>query len=145
VSAPQPITEEQVQEELLRLEAYRNQLNAMLQQHQMLSASLADHRRARETLEGLERTGADSEFLIPVGGEAYLRGSVSKEGKVLLGIGSGVVTEMERPKASETLAERLTRIEQARQDLEGQMGQLEERIERLSDRLDSLTRQSSDR
>jgi len=142
VSAATPITEEQVQEELTRLEAYRNQLNAMLQQHQYLSASVADHRRARETLEGLDRTSADSEFIIPVGGETYLRGSVSKDGKVLLGIGSGVVTEMERPKASETLAERLTRIEQARQDLEGQMGQLEERIERLSDRLESLTRQN---
>jgi len=142
VSAATPITEEQVQEELTRLEAYRNQLNAMLQQHQYLSASVADHRRARETLEGLDRTSADSEFIIPVGGETYLRGSVSKDGKVLLGICSGVVNEMDRPKASETLAEQLTRIEQARQDLEGQMGQLEERIERLSDRLESLTRQN---
>jgi prefoldin alpha subunit len=140
VSAPAQLTDEQVQQELLRLEAYRNQLNAMLQQHQLLSGSLADHRRARETLEGLESTEAGSEFVIPVGGEAYLRGSVAKDGKVLIGIGSGVVTEMDRPKASETLAERITRIEEARSDLESQMAQLEERIERLSDRLDSLAR-----
>jgi len=129
----------------MRLEAYRNQLNALLQQHQLLSASLADHRRARETLEGLESTGTGAEFVIPVGGETYLPGSVAKESKVLIGIGSGVVVEVERPKASETLAERLTRIEQARQELEAQMGQLEERIERLSDRLDALSRQGNAR
>jgi prefoldin alpha subunit len=145
VSASAPITEEQVQEELMRLEAYRNQLNALLQQHQLLGASLADHRRARETLEGLEGTSLDSEFVIPVGGETYLHGSVAKDSKVMIGIGSGVVVEVDRPKVSETLAGRLSRIEQARQDLEAQMGQLEERIERLSDRLDSLSRQGSAR
>ena len=139
MSASAPPTEEQVQEDLMRLEAYRNQLNALLQQPQMLSASLADHHRARETLEGLEPIAADSQYVIPVGGETYLRGTVAKETPVLIGIGSGVVTEMERPRASELLAERLKRIEQARQELEGQMGQLEERIERLSDRLEAAT------
>ncbi len=135
-----PVTEEQVQEDLMRLEAYRNQLNTLLQQHQYLSASAGDHRRARETLEGIEGTADSGEFLIPVGGEAYLRGTVDRGAKVLIGVGSGVVTEMPRPQASELLADRIGKIDVARQELEGQMGELEARIDALSQRLDAMTR-----
>lgn len=140
MSDAKPPTEREVQEDLMRLEAYRNQLNTLLQQHQYLGASHGDHRRARETLEGLDRTDPDSELLIPVGGETYLRGTAVRDASVLIGIGSGVVVEMERPKASELIAQRIGRIDQARQELEGQLRQLEERIEVLSERLESLAR-----
>ncbi len=133
-------TEEQVQEDLMRLDAYRNQLNTLLQQHQYLSASSGDHLRARETLEGLEQSGSSGEYLIPTGGETYLRGAIDRAAPVLIGLGSGVVVEMPRPQASELLADRIAKIEQARRDLEGQMGELEARIESLSRRLESLTR-----
>jgi prefoldin alpha subunit len=140
VSASAAPSEERVQEDLMRLEAYRNQLNTLLQQHQYLSASFGDHRRARETLEGLEGASPEGEFLIPVGGETYLRGSVDRGAAVLIGLGSGVVSEMPRPQASELLADRIAKIEEARKDLEVQMGELEARIEALSQRLESMTR-----
>ena len=134
------VTEQQVQEELVRLDAYRSQLNAMVQQYQYLASSRTDHLRARESLEGLDRVGEDPELLIPVGGDAFLRGKPVKEAPVLLGIGAGVVVEMERPKVSEILAQRLVKIDQASQELEGQIRTLEERIQVLSRRLDSVTR-----
>jgi prefoldin alpha subunit len=141
---PRPVTEEQVRDDLMRLDVYRNQLSQMLQQHQMITASRADHQRARETLEGLDRTGADPELLVPVGGDTFLRGTPRDSDRVLVGIGSGIVVEMERPKASQLLAERLTRLDQASQDLETQMRSLEERITVLSSRLEALS-QSAER
>jgi prefoldin alpha subunit len=138
-SDARPVTEEQVRDDLMRLELFRNQLSQMLQQHQMISASRADHQRARETLEGLDRTGADPELLIPVGGDAFLRGSPRDSAHVLVGIGSGIVVEMERPKASQLLAERLVKLDQASQDLENQMRTLEDRITVLSSRLEALS------
>jgi len=136
------MTEEQVQEDLLRLDAYRNQLNALLQQHQILSASRQDHVRARESLEGVDRAPASAELLLPLGGEAFVRGSVDRDAPVLIGMGSGIVVEMERPKVEELLAERIVRIEQALRDIEGQMSSLDERIQALSQRLDSAARES---
>jgi prefoldin alpha subunit len=144
VSAPSaPVTERQVQEDLARLDAYRNQLNALLQQHQYLSASRAEHERARTTLEALEGVPSDREILIPVGGEAYLRGSPSPSTRVLIGIGDGYVVEVERAKATEVLAERLGKIQQATGEIEGQVRTLEERIQQLSQRLDALARATS--
>ncbi len=137
---PHEVTEQQVQEDLIRLDAYRDQLNALLQQHQILEASRADHLRARESLEGIDRAPPTAELLLPLGGEAFVRGGVDRTAPVLIGIGSGVVAEMERPKVVELLAQRLVRIEEATREIEGQMNSLNERIQQLSRRLDSIAR-----
>jgi prefoldin alpha subunit len=137
---PEPVSEQQVQEDLIRLDAYRDQLNAMLQQHQILEASRADHLRARESLEGIESAAPTEEFLLPLGGEAFVRGHVDRGAPVLLGVGSGIVVEMERPKVVELLAQRLTRIDEATREIEGQMNTLNDRIQSLSRRLDAIAR-----
>jgi len=137
---PEPITEERFQEDLMRLEAYRNQLSAILQQHEILSASRVEHLRARESLEGVDRASAGTEFVLPLGGETFVRGSVVKEAPVLLGIGSGIIVEMDRAKVLEVLAERASKIEQAVRDLEGQGAALEERIQLMSRRLEAVSR-----
>ena len=132
--------EQQVQEDLVRLDAFRGQLNAMLQQHQYLVGSRADHQRAREALEGFERLGDGGELLIPLGAEAFVRGQSVRSNSILIGIGSGLVVEMERPKAVELLVQRVDRIDQAMEELEGQMRTLDERIAALSERLDRMSR-----
>ncbi len=124
----------------MRLEAYRNQLSASLQQHQILTASRAEHERARESLEGVDRAAADAELLIPLGGETFVRGTIDRGAQVLIGVGSGVVVEMDRPKVAELLAQRTVKIEQAVRDLEGQMNALDERIQLLSRRLETVSR-----
>ncbi len=136
------VTEQQVQEDLIRLDAYRSQLNALVQQHQILSASRQDHLRARESLDGVDRAPADAELLLPLGAEAFVRGSVDRSAPVLVGIGSGIVVEMDRPKVVELLSDRLKRIDQAVKDLETQMTSVDERIQILSQRLDAIARAS---
>lgn len=129
----------EIQEQLVRLEAYRNQLAAMVNQLQYLASSRVEHRRARETLEALERADGTDEALVPIGADAFVRATPRSDTKVLLGIGSGVVVEMDRPKASELVAQRTSRLDAASQELEGQVATLEERIEQLSRRLDRLS------
>jgi prefoldin alpha subunit len=141
--APSEVTEQQVQEDLIRLDAYRDQLNAMLQQHQILEASRADHLRARESLDGIDRSPESAELLLPLGGESFVRGRIDRSSPVLIGLGSGVVVELERPKVIELLAQRLTRIDEAAREMEGQMNSLNDRIQSLSRRLDSIARSAA--
>ena len=132
--------EQQVEEDLVRLDAYRNQLAGMVQQRQLLLASRQDHARARESLEGIDRADATTEFLLPLGGEAFVRGKVDRASPVLLGVGSGVVVELDRPKVTELLAQRHGRLDQAIQELEGQITALDERIQLISRRLENASR-----
>src|SRR5579875_1752333 len=132
--------EERAQEEMARLDAYRSQLNAMLSQLQMLQSSRMDHERAQRSLDGIERAEAGREFLIPLGGETYVRGTVQRGTPVLIGIGSGVTVELPREQVVETLAQRITRIDAATRELEGQIRTFEDRIQWLSQRLEALAR-----
>jgi prefoldin alpha subunit len=135
-----PPSEREIQEDLMRLEAYRSQLSALTQQHQILLASRQDHLRARESLEGVERSDTAAEYLLPFGGETYVRGSIQRAAPVLVGIGSGIVVEMDRAAATELLAKRLTTIDEAVRDLEGKIGAIDERADMLSRRLESVSR-----
>lgn len=137
--APRP-SDRQVEEDLVRLDAYRAQLSGLVQQRQILLASRQDHARARESLEGIDRAEPTTEFLIPLGGEAYVRGKVDRSSPVLVGVGSGVVVEMDRPKVAELLAQRLGRLDQAERELDGQIATLDERIQLVSRRLESASR-----
>ncbi len=141
--APAVPTEQQVQEDLIRLDAYRSQLNALAQQHQILIASRQDHLRARESLDGVDRSRAGDEVLVPIGGEVFVRGTLAREAPVVIGVGSGVAAEMDRAKAAEVVAERITRIEQAVREIEGQMTAVDERVQLLSRRLDAASRSAS--
>ena len=133
-------TPEQVQEDLIRLDAYRSQLNALVQQHQILTASRQDHLRARESLAGIDSSSAGDEMLVPLGGETFVRGTVRRDAPVLIGVGSGVAAEMDRAKASEVVAQRIDRIEQTIREIEGQMQTVDERIQLLSRKLDAVAR-----
>ena len=144
MSTPASEAEQKVQEDLYRLDTYRSQLNTLLQQHQLLTASRGDHLRARESLEGLDRTEPGTEILVPLGADTFLRGSALPGAKVLIGVGSRVVVEMERPKVSELLAQRLERLDKAASDLEGQIRTLDERVQAVSQRLDSLAQSAQD-
>lgn len=142
-SAPSDL-ERRAQEDLYRLEAYRSQLNSMLQQHQMLVASRAEHARARETLEGLDQLTDGTELLVPLGADAFLRSSAVPRSRILVGIGSGVVVEMDRPQASELLAQRLKKLEQAGEELEGQIRTLDDRVQQISQRLEAMGEGAAD-
>ncbi len=146
MSAPEGArTPRQVEEDLVRLDAYRSQLNGLVQQRQILLASRQDHLRARESLDGIDRAEAATEYLVPLGGEAYVRGKVDRAGPVLLGVGSGVVVEMERPKAAELLAQRSGRLDQAVRELEGQIAALDERVQLVSERIENASRSAEAR
>ena len=140
MSTPSPPTQRQVEEDLVRLDAYRSQLGNLMQQRQMLLASRQDHDRARESLEGIDRAEGSTEYLVPLGAEAFIRGRLDRAQPVLLGVGSGVVVEMERPKVVELLAQRLGRLDQAARELDGQIAQLDERIQIISRRLETASR-----
>ncbi len=135
--------EEEVQEQIARLDAYRNQLNAMLRQHELLRMSLGDHTRARQVLEEMERFDSRQEILLPVGGEVFVRAEPTDKDRVLLGLGRGVTVEMERPRALEMVNERILRLERSERELGEQIHRLEEQVAMISQRLELAAQQEA--
>lgn len=123
----------------MRLEAYRNQLGSMVRQQEMLRLSHGDHLRARATLEEMDRMASGSEMLLPVGADTFIRASPQDLSKVLIGLGSGVVVEIDRAKGLELVNARIIQLEKSEDQLAGQVRKLEEQANQLQQRLQAMT------
>ena len=132
---------EAVQNDLARLETYKSQLNVLLRQQEILRLTLQEHTRARDTLEGIERLGADPETLAPVGADTYVKVSQLSTQKVLMGIGSGVVVEVDREKGLAMLNDRIVNIERSSKEMGEELLRVDSEAQIISQRLESLVRQ----
>jgi prefoldin alpha subunit len=115
-------TEQEIGRNLTLIEYYKEQLNTIDMQLQMLQAALADVYKAKMTVESLEKTTEKSDILIPVGGGVYVHGSIGDSAKVLVGVGADVVIEKTSEDAVKKIDERIKSLQESQQKLV-QMGQ----------------------
>ncbi len=127
-----------VQQDMMRLEVFREQLGELVREQELLRVTLESHARAQKTLEAMETFQGDQEILVPVGAETYLHAVPSSTEKVLIGIGRGIVAELERPKALEVLAQRRGQLEKSEQSLNQQLRRVESEANQLQARLQAV-------
>src|SRR5436309_12707707 len=89
------------------LDQYRAQLESLQRQQEVLSLSLEELMRAKETLSRFQKAGKEAEILVPVGANAFVFGQVADASRALIGIGSDVVLKEPIPKAVERLDGRI--------------------------------------
>ncbi|MDE1837142.1 MAG: prefoldin subunit alpha [Euryarchaeota archaeon] len=127
-----------VQQDLMRLEVFREQLTALVREQELLRVSLESHARARQTLEALENFQKDREMLVPVGAETFVQALPRSTEKVLVGVGHGIVVELERAKALEILARRQDELQKGDQGLAQQLRRVENEVAQLQARLQEV-------
>jgi prefoldin alpha subunit len=135
------MTDEDMQNDLARLEEYRNQAGAILRQQEMIRMTIAEHQRARDTLEELERLDNKRELLAPVGAETFVMVTPGSTEKVIMGLGCGFVVEVERVRGLEMLNERIGSLDRAQQEMVNQLQQLDNEAQALSQRLEAAIKQ----
>ena len=131
-----------VQRDMARLEAYRDQLTALVREQELLRISLESHARARQTLEEFEKFQKDRELLVPVGAETFIQATPRSTEKVLLGIGHGIVVELDRPKALEILGRRNDELQKGEHSLNQQLRRIEIEAAQVQSRLQAFYQQA---
>jgi prefoldin subunit 5 len=66
------VANEEFQKVATEYEMLRSQLEALAQQNELLTMSLEEHMRAKETMTRFQKGGKGSEILVPVGANAFL-------------------------------------------------------------------------
>jgi len=107
--------EEELSRYMAQIEYYKEQMNSLDQQFQFIQAAIADYSKAKITLEELEKTGSNSEILLPIGGSTYIDAKVNNTSTVLFDIGAGLVTEK---KVNESIKKIDVRINDLQKNLE---------------------------
>ncbi|MEM2978906.1 MAG: prefoldin subunit alpha [Methanomassiliicoccales archaeon] len=123
------MSERELQESLALLELYRAQIEGLVEQQQIVQASIEEHLRAKSTLTGVSKAEEGAEVLVPVGGSSFVFARVSSNNKAIVGIGSGV--SIEKP------------IDEALKTIESRLQELVETFNKLAERRSALEAQST--
>jgi len=114
------------------LDQYREQLEALAQQQEIVRVSLEEHMRAKETLLRYQQAGKGAEVLVPVGANAFLVAEVKDPANAFVGVGSDLVLFDEIPKQIERLDARIKSISEAMAAIGERLAQLQQRAESQS-------------
>jgi prefoldin alpha subunit len=124
--------DEELSRYMYQIEQYKEQLNQLDMQSQYLQAALMDYNKAKLTLENLKKTDRDLEILLPIGGGTFIDASAKKSSKVLVDIGSGLVSEKNYDDAIKKIDERVKNLEKTQEKLAQMIEQVQQEATNIS-------------
>jgi len=104
----------------------------------MVNAVITDLVYASMALEGLEKEKENSELLVPIGGNSYIKAKLENPDKIIVGMGAGVSVEKTLQEAKEIVKNRQKNLEKTRMSLQQQLAQVAERISEGREKFESL-------
>ncbi|KXB02599.1 hypothetical protein AKJ45_02700 [candidate division MSBL1 archaeon SCGC-AAA261F19] len=104
----------------------------------LLSMSKSEIERATETVQGVNKLDAETEILVPIGSDSFIKAKLTRPDKVLSGLGGDLVAELGYEEAVEMLGKRRGEVEKSIEETEKKLQKISERIEGLKPRAEQL-------
>ncbi|MCD4810626.1 MAG: prefoldin subunit alpha [Methanosarcinales archaeon] len=119
MSSNQELSKEDIQKMSTQFQQLQYQADALSQQLNMVSASLAESEKAINTITGFEGVEDGQEILIPIGSGTNIMAKLLKPDTVIMEIGAGISMEKDLDNAKKSLEiqkEELTKFHQTTQN-----------------------------
>src|SRR3970040_592150 len=97
------VSETELRRALSILDQYRAQCDALQRQQELLTLSLEELVRARETMSRSQQAGKGAPILVPIGGDTVLFGADADEERAILGLGGALLVQEPGPAAGGAL------------------------------------------
>ena len=126
------MNDDELRQALATLDAYKNQLNALTQQSQLLQMSYEETLSATQTLTSLVDAKEGDEIMVPVGASSFVTAKVTSSPKAVVGIGNKVSVEKSLTDAVEYMKGNLEEITDALKKLSESMQEMDAAARNLS-------------
>ncbi len=130
--------EEELRKLSMEMRYLEQTADALQQRISMVNAALTDLTYANLTLEGIEKEKENTELLVPIGGNSYVKAKITDTNKVIVGLGAGVSVEKSLADAKSTLKERLDELGKTMNAAQQQFTQVADRINTGRTRIETL-------
>lgn len=111
------------------LDQFREQIEALAQQQEIVRISLEEHLRAKETLARYREAGRGTEVLVPIGANSFLVAESKDVDRAFVSIGSDLIVYDDIPKQIERLDARIQSITEAANAIGQRLGEMQRRAE----------------
>ena len=130
--------EEELRKLSMEMRYLEQTADALQQRISMVNAALTDLTYANMTLDGIEKEKENSELLVPIGGNSYVKAKIADTNKIIIGVGAGVSVEKTLLEARAMLKERLGELGKTMNSAQQQFTQVAERINSGRSRLETM-------
>ena len=130
--------EEELRRTSVELRFLEQTAEAIQSRINMVNAVITDLAYATMALEGLEKEKENSELLVPIGSNSYIKAKLENPDKVIVGMGAGVSVEKTLREAKEIVKKRQENLEKTRMSLQQQLAQVAERISEGREKFETL-------
>ena len=127
------VSETELRRALSVLDQYRAQFDALQRQQELLTLSLEELMRARETMSRYQQAGKGAPILMPIGGNTFLFGQIADEERTIVGIGSDLLVEETIPAAVERFEGRIKSLQEAIGGLAQRIAEIDTRVRAQTD------------
>ena len=124
--------DDELRQALAALDAYKNQLNSLTQQSQLLQMSYEETLAASRTLASLVDAKEGDEIMVPVGASSFITAKVTSSPKAVVGVGNKVSVEKDLTDAVEYMKSNLEEIADALKKLNESMQEMDAAARNLS-------------
>lgn len=111
------------------LDQFREQIEALGQQQEIIRISLEEHMRARETLTRYREAGRGTEVLVPIGANSFLVAESKEVDRAFVSIGSDILVYDDVGRQIERLDSRIKSITEAANAIGQRLGEVQRRAE----------------
>lgn len=111
------------------LDQFREQIEALAQQQEIVRISLEEHLRAKETLTRYREAGRGAEVLVPIGANSFLVAESKDVDRAFVSIGSDLIVVDDITNQIERLDARIKSITDAASAIGQRLGEMQRRAE----------------
>lgn len=123
--------EQKKQENVILYQLLQRRLEELLGQKSLLDRKSMEIESTKNALEYLKKTKKPNDIMIPIGSECFIHGSVDKFEKILVNVGSNVMTEKTVEDVIKVLDKQEKNVENAKKGLDDQINEVVKKMNEI--------------
>lgn len=129
---------QELQKILLDLRESQQRAQGLQSQMNLLSNSVEEIENTIETIQGIKKLDSETDILVPIGGNSFLKAKLIETNKVLSGFGAELVAERNPDQAIEFLEGQKKEFNESIERARGELEKLSQHIEDLRPKAEEL-------
>ena len=125
--------QQELQKIMYQSEVYKNQIEAINEQISMVNMTIKSMESAIEAMTSVNKTGVETEILLPLSSNAFVRSKLSDNQNVIVGIGANIFFEKPIPDAIKFFDAQLEELHAALDKMQKKSAEIETNLIKLNE------------
>jgi prefoldin alpha subunit len=130
--------DEELSKYMALIEQYKEQIAQLEYQSSYIQAAINDYNKAKITIEQLKKTEKGIDLVVPIGGSTFINATAKDTDKVLIDIGSGIISEKKNDEAVKKIEQRIESLKKTQDRITDSIEKIQTEATEISEKAQKL-------